>query len=56
MEAKPAGHLVGSAVLTIELTRLTVSAPEGPRLIGLTMQPLSSKARTIPMLRACQPK
>jgi hypothetical protein len=45
VEAKPAGHLVGSAVLTIELTRLTVSAPEGPRLIGLTVQPLSSKAQ-----------
>jgi hypothetical protein len=45
VEAKPAGHLVGSAVLTIELTRLTVKAPEGPRLIGLTVQPLSSKAQ-----------
>jgi hypothetical protein len=41
VEAKPAGHLVGSAVLTIELTRLTVSAPEGPRWIGLTVQPLT---------------
>jgi hypothetical protein len=45
VEAKPAGHLVGSAVLTVELTRLIVSAPEGPRLIGLTAQPLSSKAQ-----------
>jgi hypothetical protein len=47
VEAKPAGHLVGSAVLTIELVRLTVDAPgtEGTRLIGLTVQPLSSKGQ-----------
>ena len=45
VEAKPAGHLVGSAVLAIELTRLSVSAPEGPRSIGLTVQTLSSKGQ-----------
>jgi hypothetical protein len=44
LEAKPAGHLAGPGVLTIALTRMTLNGPEGPRTVGFTVQPLSSKA------------
>jgi BON domain len=45
VEAKPAGHLVGPGLLTIALRRMTLNAPEGPRVVSFTVQPLSSKAR-----------
>jgi hypothetical protein len=41
MEAKPATHLGGPGVLTFALRRMTLNAPEGPRVIGFTVQPLS---------------
>jgi hypothetical protein len=44
LEAKSAGHLAGPGVLTIALTRMTLNAPEGPRRVGFTVQPLSSNA------------
>jgi hypothetical protein len=44
LEAKPGGHLGRPGVLTIALTRMTLNAPEGQRVVGFTAQPLSSKA------------
>jgi hypothetical protein len=45
LEAKPGGHLGRPGVLTIALTRMTLNAPEGQqRVVGFTVQPLSSKA------------
>ena len=48
LEAKPGGHLGRPGVLTIALTRMTLNAPEGQRVVGFTVQPLSNKAPGAP--------
>jgi uncharacterized protein YcfJ len=44
IEAKPAGHFTGTAVLSIELVSLKVGTPGGPRNVAVVTQELSSKA------------
>ena len=44
IEAKPAGQLTGTAVLSIELVSLKVGTRGGPRNVAVVTQELSSKA------------
>jgi hypothetical protein len=44
IEAKPAGHFTGMAVLSIELVSLKVDSPSGPQNVAVITQELSSKA------------
>lgn len=56
LEAKPAGHLVGPGLLTIALTRMTLNAPEGPRVVGLTASRFRARHRAAQVKnRSAQP-
>jgi hypothetical protein len=44
IDAKPAGHFTGMAVLSIELVSLKVDSPSGPKNVAVITQELSSKA------------
>ena len=45
VEAKAAGRLTGSAVLSVELVSVQVSSPAGPQTLAVVTDPVSSKGK-----------